>query len=112
MFVLPVKEPGLVYIDDGDIEQERGGDPAVSNRNGKSYGCSIYDLTAIAAFSEEDEDAFRDWLREQEAVEKVWAPSEKAAVHNARLTCYKHNWLPINPFTRRYVPRQTYTLHS
>jgi hypothetical protein len=108
LFALPVKEPWLVYIDDCNIEQDRHHAPAISNRNGKLYGCSIYNLNTVAPFSEENDDAFREWFREQEAVEKVWAPSEGAAVHNARLQCYNYNWLPIDPVTCRYVPRSHY----
>jgi hypothetical protein len=112
--LFPVAEtPMLVYLDT-NCEQERGGDPDLSNASGKSYGCSLYDMTFASSFlseaGEEEAEAFGDWLRTQEPCLKVWGPSEDAVVHNARLACDEQNFIPINPFTRAYLPRTVHLL--
>lgn len=106
--------PSLIYIDT-NCEQERGGLPGLSNAVGKSYGCALYDLTQAPSFVSADRDdgeLLEDWLHEQEACLKVWGPSEEAAVHNARLACDEHSFVPVNPLTRRYLPRQAHMLPS
>jgi hypothetical protein len=111
--LFPVTEtPMLVYIDT-NCESERGGNPDLSNAVGKSYRCSVYDMALAPWFLSEvggeEVETFGDWLRTQEPCLKVWAHSEAAAIHNARLACDERNLIPVNPFTHRYLPR---TVHS
>ncbi len=82
------------------------------NSSGKSYGCSIYDITHAPVFFPGDDDALFTWLHEQEPGEKGWGPSEAAAVHNARLLCDEQNYVPVDPFTRTYLPRKVHLLES
>ncbi|HEU5381591.1 MAG TPA: hypothetical protein VFV38_39725 [Ktedonobacteraceae bacterium] len=111
--LFPVTEtPLLIYLDT-NCEHEHDGVPNLSNASGKSYGCSLYDLPLVPSVLSEDGDeveAFGDWLRTQEPCLKVWAPSEAAAIYNARLACDARNLIPVNPFTRRYLPRTVHLL--
>jgi hypothetical protein len=76
---------------------------------GNPIGCALYDLTDAPDFPSDDDDFFSDWLYQRDSCLKVWAPSEDAAIYNARLACDEENFVPIDPLTRRYLPRSVHT---
>lgn len=106
---LVTADPVLVYLD-LNCEQDRGGPEELTNTIGKSFGCAVYDVTHAPDFPADDPDTFSDWLYTQDSCLKVWARSPEAARHNARLACDECNFIPVHPFTRRYLPREIHLL--
>lgn len=58
--------------------------------NKRRYGVGIYPYDG--SFNIDDEDAFTDYLASVDVLERVYAPSEESALHNAKLVCEEKNY--------------------
>jgi hypothetical protein len=65
----------VLVVDDIDSHGSECG-CGLCNRNGRSYGCGI--------FKADDRDG--------DPLERVYGPSDEAAIHNARKLCEEKDW--------------------
>jgi hypothetical protein len=91
-----VSETMYVYIDE-NCDQEHGGNSNLANSNGKSYGCSVYNIQNAPY----DEEEFSRWLHLQNPLFTEWSASEEAAIYNANYECEKKGYMVLKG--RRYV---------
>lgn len=88
----PATSRVILQCDDTDYCPERAGEFPF-NAKGKAYGVKIADVDAIlASTTARDEDSLNDALQAAEPLDRIYAPSEPAAYHNARLSATARGW--------------------
>ncbi len=76
----------VIRLDDQD-RHGAGCGCGLCNSNGKSYGAAIFDVSTCLYVAE-----IEHAIDGADPLDRIYGPSEEAALENAKRVCYGHGW--------------------